>query len=82
MDIRNPNLRERKIKSIYPKIFFKTCKVCGYDFRKTVMWSWIDSWGWEGEPCRAFACTGCVPDYKDLFQHIYGYNPLVEEGRG
>ena len=73
MDIRNPKLRERKIKSVYPKFFYCRCKVCGFEFRKVAMWKWIDGWDWEGDREWAYACTACVPDLKDLFQHIHGY---------
>lgn len=76
MEVRNPELFERKIKAICPKIFWRKCKICGYEFRGTTMWRWIDNWGWEGEPYTVYACTSCIPDYKDIFEHISGYIDL------
>ena len=76
MNIRDPILHERKIKTIYPKILFHKCKICGYEFKHTTMWSWIDDWDYEGQSNRSYACTSCVPDLKDLFPHISGYKSL------
>lgn len=74
--VRDPVLRERKIKMVYPRIFWRRCKVCGYEFKQTPMWSWIDNWWWEGDPYRAYACTSCVSSFPELLQHISGYEPL------
>lgn len=76
IEIRDPELHSRKIKMIQPRVFYHKCKVCGYEFRNTPMWSWIDNWEWEGDAMRAYACTACVPDIVELFKHIQDYTPL------
>jgi hypothetical protein len=74
MDIRDPTIHERKIRLIYPRFFYHKCSVCGFEFRRTTMWSWIDSW-YEDGCYLAYACMSCVPDYKDVFKHISGFKP-------
>lgn len=73
MKIRNPKENERKIKMIYPKFFFHYCKVCKLEFKQTLMWKWVDYWEWEGDKHWAYACTSCVPNLEDLYQHIHSF---------
>ena len=40
------------------------------------MWSWIDDYTWEGDATRAYACTSCFPDYKDLENYLFHRKPL------
>lgn len=76
--IRDPDLHSRKIHMIFPRVFYRRCKVCGYEFKNVVMWKWIDDWYWEGDRNWAYACTSCVHDLKDLYPHIYGFHPKKE----
>lgn len=76
MEIRDPRLRERKIHMFYARFLFHTCRVCGYEFRHVNMWRWIDSWWPESGAAWACACTSCVPEFKDIFEHIDGYEAL------
>ena len=81
MEIRDPSMRERHIHLVFPRVFYQRCKVCGYEFRKTTMWKWVDNWDWEGDKHWEYACLSCVPDLNKLFRHIRDYKPLEPDGR-
>lgn len=61
MDVRDPALLALKIKTVYPRFFFRQCEVCKLEFRKTPMWKWYDD---------HYACMGCLPNYDSLMKFI------------
>jgi hypothetical protein len=75
MKVRDP--KDRKIKMIYTRCFYKQCIICHLEFRQTNMWSWIGYWDWEGYPQKVHACTSCIPDYQDLLHHIENQDKII-----
>ena len=71
VEVRSPEqirIKSYKIKQIVPKIFFTKCEKCNYEFRKTVMWTWLKSrWDWDK---RYYGCTSCFPNYQDVLSHL------------
>lgn len=75
MEVRDPEIRRRKIKVIFPRLLFHKCCVCKFEFRNTTMWAWIDTWDYEDGPNWKCACTSCVSEYKDVFPLISDFKP-------
>lgn len=71
MDVRSPvekQIKWHKISMKIPKVFFKTCCKCNYDFRKTPMWTWLSDNGWDIS--RHWGCSSCFPDYQSVMKYL------------
>lgn len=58
-----------KIRQKFPRVFFQRCVKCGYEYRKTYMWSWV-SWCWPGDASKVYGCMRCFPNYQDVLKHL------------
>lgn len=72
MEVRSPMQRKIKnyrIKLVVPFLFFRQCSRCKYEFRKTTLWRYRVSDGWDGYN-YLYGCTTCFPNYDDVIKEI------------
>ena len=72
MDVISPQEREIKrckIAMVAPRIFYRRCVKCHYDFRKTLMWAWTEDHGWD-DTRRCYGCTTCFTDYQSVISYL------------
>ncbi len=65
MDVRNPEIEALKIKSVLPRFFYRQCKKCKLEYRKTPMWKYTLYNN------TFYVCNNCITDIDELIEFAF-----------